>query len=206
MAAVVMRRIGLILALLGAAAAVPASAQMFSQGYEFLKAVKDRDGEAVTNALNEPGTIIVNTRDITSGETALHIVTARRDAVWIRFLTSRGGNPNIRDKKGVAPLQLAVTLGYVEGVEELIKAGADINITDSAGETPLIAAVHRRDVAMIRLLLENGANPDANDNSGRSARDYVTLMTGNTRLLDEFEAADAKRAEQGPAKDYGPTI
>ena len=94
-------------ALLGAIAATPVAAQMFSEGYEFLKAVKDRDGDAATEALNQPGTTIVNARDLTTGETALHIVTARRDALWIRFLTQRGANPNIRDKKGVSPLQMA---------------------------------------------------------------------------------------------------
>ena len=188
------------------AAAVPASAQLFSEGYEFLKAVKDRDGDVVTEALSQPGTTIVNTRDITTGETAMHIVTQRRDTVWIRFLSQRGANPNIRDKRGVAPIQVAVTLGFVDGVEALLKAGADINVTDSAGETPLIAAVHRRDVPLVRLLLGEGANPDWTDNSGRCARDYVALMNGNARLQDEFQKAAAKRAEAGPAKDYGPSI
>ncbi|MFZ9396650.1 MAG: ankyrin repeat domain-containing protein, partial [Erythrobacter sp.] len=125
----VMRRIAMLGALLGAIAATPVAAQMFSEGYEFLKAVKDRDGEAVTEALNDPGSTIVNTRDLTTGETAMHIVTARRDAVWIKFLAQRGANPNIRDKKGVSPLQLAVTLGFAEGVEALIKAGAEVEVT-----------------------------------------------------------------------------
>ncbi|WP_394730761.1 ankyrin repeat domain-containing protein [Altererythrobacter sp. GH1-8] len=206
MARAFMRRIGWAIAALLAVSAMPAAAQMFSDGYEFLKAVKDRDGDAVTNALNEPGTTIINTRDITTGETAMHIVTERRDVVWIRFLSQRGANPNIRDRNGVAPVQVAVTLGFVEGVEALIKAGADINVKNSTGETPLISAVHRKDVALVRLLLEKGANPDATDNSGRSARDYVALMNGNARLVDEFEKADAKRNEQGSAKDYGPSF
>ncbi len=206
MARAVMRKIGMVFAAIAAMAAVPATAQMFSEGYEFLKAVKDRDGDAVTNALNEPGTTIINTRDLTTGQTAMHIVTERRDLQWIRFLAQRGANPNIRDKNGVAPIQLAVTLGFVDGVEALIKAGADINVKNSAGETPLIAAVHRRDVPLVRLLLEKGGNPDSTDNSGRSARDYVALMNGNARLQDEFEKADAKRAEEGAAKDYGPTF
>ena len=206
MARAVMRKIGMMLAALAAFSAMPVAAQMFSDGYEFLKAVKDRDGDAVTNALNEPGTTIVNTRDITSGETAMHIVTARRDLVWIRFLSQRGANPNIRDKNGTAPVQLAVTLGFVDGVEALIKAGAEINIKNSTGETPLIAAVHRRDVPMVRLLLEKGADPDATDNSGRSARDYVALMNGNARLVDEFEKADAKREGEGEQKNYGPAL
>lgn len=201
-----MRRIALIAALLGAIAATPVAAQMFSDGYEFLKAIKDRDGEAVTEALNEPGTTIVNTRDITTGETGLHIVTERRDALWIRFLTERGANPNIRDKKGVTPLQLAVTMGFVEGVEELLKAGAEVEVTDTAGETPLIAAVHRRDVGLIRMLLAKNANPNRADNSGRSARDYAELMVGNNSILAEFDRADAAREEKGQTMNYGPSF
>ena len=205
MARAVMRRLAIVLAVFGAAFAVPAAAQLFSEGYEFLEAVKERDGTAVTQALNEPGNVLINTRDISTGETALHIVTARRDATWVKFLTQRGANPNIKDKKGVAPLQLAVTLGDEEAVATLIKAGANLNITDSSGETPLIAAVHRRNVAIIRLLLEKGANPDRTDNSGRSAREYAKLMTGNRRILDEFIRADEKRESGGVTRDYGPS-
>lgn len=202
----VMRRIALSGALIGALLATPVAAQMFSDGYEFLKAVKDRDGEAVTEALNEPGTTIVNTRDITTGETAMHIVTQRRDALWIRFLAQRGANPNIPNKKGVTPLQLAVTMGFIEGVEELIKHGAEVEVTDSSGETPLISAVHRRDTALVRLLLANKADPDRADNSGRTARDYAQLMIGNNSMLAEFERADAERGEKGEAGDYGPSF
>ena len=201
-----MRKIAMIIALLGAVAAVPASAQLFSDGFEFLKAVKDRDGDAVTAALDEPGTTVVNTRDLSSGETALHIVTARRDALWIRFLTGRGANPNIRDKKGVTPLQLAVTLGFVEGVEALVRAGAEVEVTDSSGETPLISAVHRRDTGLIRILLANGGNPDRADNSGRTARDYAQLMNANSSILAEFARADADREEAGKTRDYGPSF
>ncbi len=202
----VMRNIALAAAVAGMTLAVPAGAQMFSDGYEFLKAVKDRDGTAVTQALNEPGSTLVNTRDLTSGETAMHIVTARRDLAWIRFLTQRGANPNAKDKHGTTPLQLAVRLGFVEGAEALIKAGADPEVNDATGETPLIAAVHRRDVALIRLLLANGANPDRTDNSGRTAREYASLALGNRGMLDEFARADEERSGKPEEKDYGPSI
>lgn len=202
----VMRTIAMGLALIVTSAAAPVSAQMFRDGYEFLKAVKDRDGEVATEFLNEPGSTIVNTRDITSGETALHLVTARRDLVWVRFLLQRGANPNIRDKQGVAPIQLAVRLGFVDGVEALLKNGADIDVNDSAGETPLIAAVHRRDVPMVRLLLANGASPGRTDNSGRTARDYAELLKGNRSILDEFIKAEEEREAKGEDKNYGPKI
>ncbi len=206
MTRVVMRKIAVLGALFGAIAAAPVAAQMFSDGYEFLKAVKDRDGDAVTAALDEPGNTIINSRDLTTGESALHIVTQRRDELWIRFLTQRGANPNVRDKNGTTPLQIAVTMGFIEGVERLIKAGANVEVSDSAGETPLIVAVHRRDIPMIRLLLSNKANPDRADNSGRTARDYAELMTANSAVLTEFERADEERENAGSQENYGPSF
>ncbi|MEC9066659.1 ankyrin repeat domain-containing protein [Pelagerythrobacter marinus] len=181
----------------------PAAAQMMSEGYEFLKAVRDRDGTAVTEALSQPGSVVVNARDITSGESALHIVTERRDAVWIRFLTQKGANPNVRDKRGNSPLSLAVSLGFVEGAKELIEAGARVDETNATGETPLIVAIHRRDTAMVETLLENGASPDRTDNSGRSARDYAAMPGTDPRIAKAIADADARRGDDGGAT-YGP--
>lgn len=196
-----------VAAMLGLATlAAPLSAQsggMFSDGYEFLKAVKDRDGVAVTNALNKPGSTLIGSRDIATGETALHIVTQRRDLQWIRFLLQRGANPNVADKKGVTPLIIASNLGYAEGIEALLDGGARIDDTNAAGETPLISAVHRRDIALVKLLLSKGANPDRNDNSGRSARDYAEL-TASPLMLEEFANADAERKAR--TKSYGPSL
>lgn len=196
---------GLVAALAGAVLSVPASAQMFSEGFEFLKAVKERDGAAATNALNQPGSVLVNARDISTGETALHIVVQRRDLVWLRFLLQKGANPNIAAKNGVTPLVLATNLGFNDGVEVLVDGGARVDVTNAAGETPLITAVHRRDAALVRLLLSKGANADRTDNSGRSARDYAGMMNANGQLLAEFERADAARKGGATAdQTYGP--
>lgn len=186
--------------------AIPASAQMFSDRYEFLEAVKDRDGEKVTNVLNEPGSVMVNARDLSTGETALHIVTKRRDVVWIKFLAQRGGNPNIADKKGITPLMIATSLGFVEGVEALVEAGARVDVTNDAGETPLIAAVHSRNTPLVRMLLKQGADPDRTDNSGRSARDYARLMGHSSTMLGEIERADDERSDKGEQQTYGPSF
>ena len=181
---------------------VPASAQMYSDGYKFLKAVKDKDGDTAIKMLDQPGSTIVNARDITSGETGLHIAVARRDATWLSFLLGKGANPNIADKKGVTPLMLATQLGFVEGVDALASRGARIDVANDAGETPLISAVHRRDINMMRILLKAGANPDRTDNSGRSARDYAQLDGAGSVLLGEIER-NAK-ASGGSQPVYGP--
>lgn len=191
---------------LAALAAQPAGAQLYSEGYEFLQAVEDRDGDVVTDMLNKPGTQVVNTRDISTGDTGLHVVTERRDATWIRFLLQRGADPNIRNNEGLTPLQLATRLNFLEGARFLIEGGAQVSVADSQGETPLIAAVHQRNPEIARLLLDQGADPDRNDNSGRSARDYLALLQGSTLLEREFAAADAAREGQGTQRQYGPSF
>lgn len=209
MSADVLRKLGPVGRIASAillALAVPAAAQFQSEGYQFLEAVREKDGDKATDMLNKPGTQIVNTRDITSGDTGLHVVVARSDVLWIRFLLQRGADPNIRNKKGLTPLQMATALSFTDGVEALVKGGANVNVGDQTGETPLIAAVHSRNVGLVRLLLEKGADPDRNDNSGRSARDYMELMSGNTLLKQEFANADAKRAEAGTKRNYGPSF
>jgi hypothetical protein len=203
----VLRKLGRIGAIASAfALALPAAAQFQSEGYQFLEAVKESDGDKATEMLSKPGTQVVNTRDITSGDTGLHIAVARSDTLWVRFLLQKGADPNLRNKKGATPLQLATALGFNDGVAALIKGGASIDIADQTGETPLITAVHARNVELARLLLEKGADPDRNDNSGRSARNYMELMNGNDILKQVFADADAKRAAAGTKKEYGPSF
>lgn len=189
-------------ALGGLLAAAPAAAQ-FSDGYKFLDAVKKRDGDAVNTALSEPGSTIVNTRDISSGQNALHIVVERRDLLWLKFLLQKGANANVRDKKGVTPLELAASLRFIEGVEELAKAGANVDETNATGETPLMLATHIRDGELAKILLENGADPDKSDNSGRSARDYAKLDGRMSPVLGLIEARDEG---SGGGGTYGPAI
>lgn len=183
--------------------AAPAGAQQLSEGHQFLKAVRDRDGNAATAALQKPGSTIVNARDLVSGEGALHYVVQRRDGTWLRFLLGKGANPNIADKKGVTPLQLAATLGWADGVEILVGRGAAVDVTNSAGETPLISAVHNRNVALVRVLLAAGADPQRSDNSGRTARDYAALQGPQSPMMLALdEAAEARKSRA--AKTYGP--
>ena len=186
--------------------AAPATAQRYSEGYEFLQAVKKRDGDSATKALNVPGSQVVNARDISSGETALHLVVKRRDVTWVKFLLQRGANPNIADKAGITPLQLAANLGFVDGIDALTEKGARVDVASNTGETPLIGAVHRRDASLVRILLEKGADPDRADNSGRTARDYAKLISGSNAVVAEFERADAERAGIASGKVYGPSL
>ena len=154
--------------------AVPAAAQFQSKSYKFLQAVKDAKGQDVVDMLDEPGQTIINTKDPTSGEGALHLVVKRGDDTYLRYLLSRGADPNLRDGRGNTPLLLAVQYGQTGMIDSLVQARANPNLANASGETPLIRAVQRRDIAMVRALLAAKANPDQADTlAGKSARDYV---------------------------------
>ncbi len=178
----------------------------FSESYKFLEAVRKKDGETVNEMLSKPSSQIVNTRDFTSGETALHIVTARRDLVWMQFVVGKGANVNARNAKGETALAIAAQLGFAEGVDVLIGAGARVDDTNNTGSTALIDAVSRRDLAVVRALLKAGANPDRPDNSGRSARDYATLDGKNSPILAQIEATVKEKTGSAEKRTYGPSF
>ena len=174
----------LLAAVLLGALVMPATAQMMqSESYKFLQAVREAKGNDVTNMLDRPGASIINTRDVTSGEGALHIVIKRGDETYLRFLLQKGADPNLRDGRGNTPLLLAVAGGQPEMIRILTAAKANPNLPNSSGETPLIRAVQRHDIGMVRELLAAGADPDIADNvAGLSARDYASQDARNTAI------------------------
>lgn len=184
----------------------PVAAQaQFSDNYNFLKAVKDRDGTKVTDLIQKPGSTVINSRDVTSGENALHIVVARRDATWLTFLLSKGANPNLTDNDGNTPLMDAVQGRFEEGVRTLLAYKAQVDKANGSGETPLIRAVQLRDVVLVRLLVAQNANPDKRDSiAGMSARDYAARDNRTPGLAEALDAAKGAAKPAGPVQ--GPTF
>lgn len=183
-----------------ALAATPAVAQ-FSDSYNFLKAVRDRDGAEAQKLLGKGSPTIIDTQDGNTGERAVHIVVKERDMSWLGFLIQKGARIDLKDNQGNTPLMVAARIGNVDAARLLIARGANLNASNSLGETPLIMAVQRRDSAMTRLLLTQGADPARRDTtSGMSARDYA-VRDGRSdailRLMDEIKPA-AKKGVAGP--------
>ncbi|WAT17590.1 ankyrin repeat domain-containing protein [Aurantiacibacter sp. MUD11] len=187
------------------ALAAPAAAQFYSDGYLFLEAVKDREGDEATELLNKPGSTVINARDLTSGETGLHITVARRDITWTNFLLQEGANPNIADNSGRTPLIAAAQVGFVEGVRSLIAHGARVDVANRTGETPLIFAVLSGNLDLIEVLVTNGADPDRADNTGRSAREYASQPGVSSRVLAAIENNESD-ANSGGDRIYGPVF
>jgi ankyrin repeat protein len=181
-------------------AATPATAQ-FSESYNFLKAVKDKDGAKATELLDKPGNTIVNSRDGDTGETALHIVTRRGDLTWVGFVLGKGANVNAKDREGNTPLIIATIARWSEGVALFTKIKADVNAQNRLGETALLKAVQGRDSYNAKALLDAGANPDINDSSGVSARSAATDDPRAASIAKMFKDVPVRAARpvQGPS-------
>src|SRR3954468_14808379 len=96
------------------AAAAPVAAQPFPEGYTFIKAVRDHDATKVRSMLAVPGTIVINAKDLGSGDAALHILARERDYSWLSFMLGKGANPNIQNRNGETPLSLAAQIGWTD--------------------------------------------------------------------------------------------
>lgn len=183
------------------AVAAPAAAQ-FSDSYQFMQAVKDRDGDKLMTYLNKPGQPTLNARDGASGDGALHILVRRHDTAWLGFLLARGAQVDIRDRSGNTPLMVAAQTSDPDAMRLLLLARAGVNIANASGETPLIVAVQRRDLVGIRALLAAGADPKIVDTiAGKSARDYAAEDNRGAavvKLLDDAKPKPASAAISGP--------
>ena len=135
---------------------------------------RERDQATVIGLVSPPDSVVINSRDRTTGEGALHFVVRDRDLTWLVFLLGKGARPNLQSNGGHSPLSLAAQIGWLEGAEQLLSRKASVDLANGRGETPLILATQRRDVAMVRLLLSKGANPARTDNvANMSALDYA---------------------------------
>lgn len=195
-----MQSLTAMLAVLALLPASPAAAQL-SDGYQFLQAVTKGDAYKAKTFLDKPGSTVVNSRDITSGETALMIVTRRKDPSWLVFLLQNGADPNQRDKDGNTALLLAASGNFSDGVQLMLNGKAQVDLANNRGETALIRAVHARDQQAVQALLLAGADPDRPDSlAGLSARDYAARDSRAGQIGKMLAEAPRKaaKAQVGP--------
>ena len=184
-------------AFLAAAAVIisPAGAQsLTTKSYDFIKAVKDSNGDKAIQVLETEPKGIVNTKD-DDGNTGLIIAINRSDEQWTGFLLNKGADPNLSGKNGDTPLIAASRVGFEQAVEWLLSLGARVDTDNKMGETPLIVAVQQRQPQVVRLLLNAGANPDKSDAAaGYSARDYAKRDPRAREILKMIEDKKPKAA------------
>lgn len=123
------------------------------------------------------------------GATALHVVSCgthwwRTEAV--KYLLSKGADPELRNEKGQTALHIAVSNDHLYGTYRqrqttrlLLEHGADPNVMDNNGLTCLNKAIH--DVELVALLIKHGADISLGEKpvlfSAITAQDLPTIKT-----------------------------
>lgn len=187
------------------AAAIPALGQgsfnlQGSPGEAFLEAVKEGDNAKAVPMVKEPGSRVVNYKGY-KGDTALHVVTRKRQLDWVGFLLNNGASPSIPDANGDTALHVAARIGFEQAAEYMIKLGARVDAANRGGETPLSLAVQASQPRIVELLLLAGADPDKGDHvAGLSPRDYAKRNTRHPQLLKLIETVKStKKKAAGPS-------
>jgi ankyrin repeat protein len=179
----------------------PGLAQFTSDSTDFLKAVKDRDGQKAQDLLDKKASTLILSRSPV-GENVLHIVVKRRDLVWLQFMLSKGAAIDGRDRDGNTALADAAQLGWSEGAEQLLQVGASVDLANNRGETPLILATQAHDLPTVHTLIQYGADPKITDHvAGMSAYDYAKRDGRSDAILKAMDAAHpvVKKAVAGPS-------
>ena len=178
--------------------AMPAAAQFQGDdGLNFVKAVRDADGDKAQQILRDRPPGIVNFKD-TEGQTGLIVAILRDDEQWTAFLLNKGADVNLAGRGGDTPLIAASRAGFDSGTEWLLALGAKVDATNKTGETPLIIAVQARSPRIVTMLLDAGADPDKTDHAaGYSARDYAAR---DPRARDILKLIEAKKPKATAAK------
>jgi Ankyrin repeats (3 copies) len=88
----------------------------------------------------------------------------------------KAGFLNEQDEYGMTALHLAAADGWLEGVEELLRAGADTETRYyRTGETALLTALQNNHETVVAVLVAGGANPDAGNHFGLTPREWRRL-------------------------------
>jgi ankyrin repeat protein len=134
-----------------------------------------------------------------SGYTVLHWAVATSDVTTVRFLLSKGANPNVADQNGATPLHVAA---YCAGTTDvlgliLINKQVDINGRDKNGQTALHFAVRGNRVDNVRYLLENGADRTIRDQNGLTPYQVAAAAVNQDSAILDLLLSNENKTEIG---------
>lgn len=179
-------------------AAGPLGAQSLGTalGYQWIQAVKDEDGAKLNKLAADRSRLNSAVLDYQAdGEGAIHIAVRKGNGDYLRFMLSRGANPNlIAQRDGETPLTQAALLDQPDMATILLAYRARVDQGNRGGETPLIKAVRYNRLPMIQQLLQGGADPDKTDYTGKSARTYAAENTRFPMIAKALSDAPKKVA------------
>jgi len=112
----------------------------------------------------------------------------------VKYLLSRGANPNRKARDGRTALAVAAQAGRANIVSVLLDNGADPNLVAQNSDTPLFIAVRAHRTTVVQLLVQHKVDIGDTDITGRSALDLA-----EERHYDDIASIlrEAERRESG---------
>jgi ankyrin repeat protein len=87
---------------------------------------------------------------------------------FTRLVTYKNTNLNVKDSKGMAPIQNAIMVNNDQRVIELIERGVDINTQDHWGQTPVYMLCDLQNFELAFELIKRGADAKIKDSNESS--------------------------------------
>eukprot|EP01133_Synstelium_polycarpum_P006183 gene6183-7161_t len=142
------------------------------------------DFQSIDNWINSG--VSVNSQN-TEGLSLLHLASSRGHSIYVRYLLSKGANPNLQTLQQTTPLHLATTL---DTACALISAGACVNAVDEEGETPAHYCIRESRLDTLALLLSNNADTCLSNDDGESPL-HLAASLGEEKACQLLIAAGA---------------
>ncbi|KKK22567.1 hypothetical protein AOCH_004771 [Aspergillus ochraceoroseus] len=164
-------------------------------------AVKTESDEA-TVALLVKNKVDVNTRNIHTGDTALHIAIEWRRLRIVLYLLDKGASINMTNENGFTPLQLAVMVDNCEAISVLLQRRAQVETRSLSGFTALQLAAYANHWVAFDLLVIGGADINAWNKEGESLIHQEARMACSTsvasKIIDQGCSIEAFTAKGYP--------
>lgn len=136
------------------------------------------------------------------GSSALHYAVYEQDVERVRALLQAGADPNLSNRYGSNPMQLAAEVGDAAIIKLLLDAGADVDSPNPEGQTALMLVARTGKVDAAELLVKKGADVNAVERWGGQ----TALMWASARRHPEMMAYLIKQGAdlnaQSIARDY----
>ncbi|XP_036293033.2 transient receptor potential cation channel subfamily A member 1 [Pipistrellus kuhlii] len=122
-------------------------------------AAEEGDIGLMETIISDSSCDVLNVMD-SDGNTPLHRATEKNQVESVRFLLSKGANPNLQNHSMMAPLHLAVQGMHNEVAQVLMEhSGTNVNLEGENGNTAVIIACAKDNSEALQMLLKNGAKP-----------------------------------------------
>lgn len=146
-------------------------------------------------AKDKPNDVVAVINAYKLGCAPLHAAIQRNHHEVVKFLLSKGADPDLMTERGLCPLDMAIFAGDLPLVIILLSHHASVNRSDKNGNTLVMLAAFNGDFDMLCILVDNGASTSRRNNEGHDTEDVLQIVHGKT-LVQALSEGATMRAQK----------